>query len=241
MTLHCNLPGGIVYAGSETMFSVLDQANLNLSGSQEDAVQFMVAIPAQGVERWETYLFKSTIGRVLFYMRQSMLNDLGMVYGIEIDKYYYGGQSGIYDCEFAQLAHLWYQAMTGKPANPGVRRLTATEVSWLITASISFEMDVSRSQCAKHSTGFKTMIMDGYGTVITPNVAGCIEPTIKIPGIDIPDLPPGEALPENKDPVPPTGINPVGAKEKKDKSSVWPYVALGAAGLLAVVLVAKAK
>jgi len=234
--LDCYVGYEKVFAGSNEMFETLDRAKINLSGSREDQVEFMVAVPlldsagVQSDHMWGAYLFRSKVGEVMAYMRESMLYDMAMLAKPGVLDQFPPEGSEIYDCEFAQLAHAWYQAQTGATPTAGVRRLSATEISWLITASPSFDHEVSKAACAQGVSGYKTMIMDGYGVVITPSVSGCAQPQVD-PGTPTtpPTLPPGETLPENKNP-PPVAIEPVVAKKKKDDSSAWGIIAFSVVG-----------
>jgi len=236
-----------VQVGSEEMFQTLEAANVNMLGASDHPASFFLAVPT-GASDWTAYEVSTTVGDVIRWLRQSMLYDLTEIFNMDLSKSY--SDSGVYDCEFAQLAHLWHQMMDPEVRvsgsyRPGVRRLTHDEISWLIATSDLFHDDVIKnSECGVEGIyDLRPMLMDGYGSVTVPDVSGCVQPPIALPGGETYELPPGEPLPVNELPPPP-GITPVTDRDnKKQESSVLPWVVGGAVvlGVVAVALSGKKR
>jgi hypothetical protein len=201
-------------------------------------MMFVLAMPAKpdSIGEWYAYRLYATSGELLEYMRVKMLKDIGQFYGVDLPV---GVGSGMYDCDFGLLANLWHAVKTGETFTPGVRSLDPLEMSYLLRDSTTFQQAVRAVWDEQYGVGVydtwdingrkpTPLLMEGYGTITMPDLSGCVSTGLTLPGGN--EVPPGEVLPENKEP-PPAGVDPVKdlGEPKVKETSWWPWVAGGAA------------
>ncbi len=190
--------------------AVVPFADAGGSPSKVDtAASFNIAMPAPAGSGGDWYAFRatSTTGELAEFMRTQMLEEIGNFYNVDLPL---GVGSGLYDCNLAELANLWHNLRTETPFTPGARRLSAIEMSYLIANNIGFQEAVRAEFVQKgaegaweswdHSRPPTPLLMDGLGTITTPDVSECVSTGLAVPGGE--NLPPGETLPETRNHLP---------------------------------------
>ncbi len=230
-----------LYVGGPAMFDSFSEASVDLS-DPEAANSFRVAVEVDtegGGRVFHAFASTWSTPEMLTFIREGIKADLERIYDVELTPEELG-DADVYDCHMGSLAELWHAATTGR--NPtGIRRLTMSEISWLLRHSLKFIEAFYASGCAEQS-GYDPanlspdaipLVMDGYGYLKMPELS-CVS-------VEDPET----KLPENELPPPP-GIDPVSGldgEKKEDESSIVPWI-IGGAGVLgvaAVLLAGKGK